>query len=176
MPMNFVTMTSAAASCRPNLKTPFLEFLRLTVLMAVAVWLATPLYAQGTGMIEGRVFDAGRGEYLENARLTIAGTNLEAFTDAAGHYRFTQVPGTVANLTVSFTGLTPQAETVTVSPGQAVRRDITLRADSPLVKMSEFIAILCTATDPTPPAPITKILLTVNLLKDAPLRAHGGGI
>ena len=137
--MNFVTMTSAAASCRPNLKTPFLEFLRLTVLMAVAVWLATPLYAQGTGMIEGRVFDAGRGEYLENARLTIAGTNLEAFTDAAGHYRFTQVPGTVANLTVSFTGLTPQAETVTVSPGQAVRRDITLRADSPLVKMSEFV-------------------------------------
>ena len=34
-----------------------------------------------TGAVEGRVFDEGRGEYLERARLIVEGTRLEAFSE-----------------------------------------------------------------------------------------------
>src|SRR5688500_10908853 len=48
--------------------------------------------AASSGTIEGRVFDAGRGEYLEQARLVIEGTGQETFTDSSGQYRFSNVP------------------------------------------------------------------------------------
>ena len=42
--------------------------------------------------IEGRVSNARTGEYLENARITVEGTTLEAFTDRSGAYRLINVP------------------------------------------------------------------------------------
>ena len=44
---------------------------------------AERLGAQGAapGAIEGRVFDAGRGEYLELARVSVEGTAIETLTD-----------------------------------------------------------------------------------------------
>ena len=48
--------------------------------------------AARAGSIEGRVKNAVTGTYLNNARITIAGTNLLALTDPSGRFRITGVP------------------------------------------------------------------------------------
>ncbi|MBI5381433.1 MAG: TonB-dependent receptor [Opitutae bacterium] len=100
----------------------------------------------GTGGIEGRVFDAGRGEYLEKVRITVDGTALEVFTDGIGQYRLVDVPAGVMKLRVFYTGLDPHTETVAVDSGKIVQRDITLRAVKPkegvagdTIHLAEFV-------------------------------------
>ena len=58
------------------------------------------LFAQSTGTLTGRVQDSAAGQSLEKARVTIAGTNREAFTDAFGEYRFTDLPPGAVTLNV----------------------------------------------------------------------------
>ncbi|MDP3072948.1 MAG: TonB-dependent receptor [Opitutaceae bacterium] len=98
-------------------------------LIAAVFGAAAALCAQssGTATIEGRVFDAQRGEYVEKARLTIESTRQETLTDSAGQYRFTGVPAGSVTLNVFYTGLATQAEIVAVASGATVQHDITLR-------------------------------------------------
>jgi iron complex outermembrane recepter protein len=95
------------------------------------------------GMIEGRVLSGRSGEYLANARITIEGTGLEAFTDSDGNYRLANVPVGAVRLTTFFTGLPPQTVALTVTAGQVVQRDVTLgaadaKSDPGVVKLGEF--------------------------------------
>jgi iron complex outermembrane receptor protein len=100
-------------------------------LVLVSFALVTSAHAQAaTGTIEGRVLNADNGRYLNNARVTIAGTNLEALTDTLGQYRLTGVPAGDAKLKVFFTGLAPQEVTVAVAAGQSVARDLSLSASA----------------------------------------------
>ncbi|MEY4685992.1 MAG: hypothetical protein RIR76_15 [Verrucomicrobiota bacterium] len=80
------------------------------------------------GAIEGRVFDEGRGEYLERARLVVEGTRLEAFSETGGRYRLTEVPAGEARVRVFFTGLPERTLNVTVAAGQTAQLDITFGA------------------------------------------------
>ena len=116
---------------------------------ALLVVAAPGAQAAATGTIEGRVFDSGRGEYLENARLVIEGTSLETFTEAGGRYRLTNVPAGPARVRTFFTGLATQSHTVAVAAGQVVQHDITLTsaappgqrraADDQTVKLEQFV-------------------------------------
>ncbi len=98
-----------------------------------------PVAAQSsaTGTIEGRVLNPRTGDYLEKARVTVTGTRLEALTDTGGQYRITNVPAGPATVSVFFTGLDPQTETLIVPPGATVRHDFSL--GSTIVKLSEFV-------------------------------------
>ena len=50
--------------------------------------------AQPTGTISGRVQNGATGRYLNNARVSVPGTNLVALTDQTGAYRLINVvPG-----------------------------------------------------------------------------------
>ncbi len=107
-----------------------------------------------TGGIEGRVFDAGRGEYLENARVTIEGTALETFTDPSGTFRLTNVPVGTAKMKVFFTGIASPVETVSVSPNQITSHDVTLRGSGrtpagtdATVKLDEFVVAISKEMD-----------------------------
>ncbi len=97
-----------------------------------------------TGVIEGRVFDPRRGEFLENARVTIEASRQEALTDATGHYRISNVaPGTVT-LTVFYTGRDTHQEEVVVAPNAVVQRDITFAGGrnagaGQVVKLEQFV-------------------------------------
>jgi TonB-dependent receptor len=95
---------------------------------ASAIVFAVSLQAQdpSTGTIEGRVFDAARGEYLENALLTLESAGQETLTDDAGQYRFVNVAPGTAKLKVFYTGLNSQIESVTVIAGQIAQHDITM--------------------------------------------------
>lgn len=110
--------------------TPSLRLAARPVCLVLAcLWLAIlPVTAQPatTGTIAGRVQNQAASLSLENARVTVAGTNREAFTNAFGDYRLTGVaPGSVT-LTVFSTGLAPQTVTITVAAGETVQRDFAL--------------------------------------------------
>lgn len=99
-----------------------------------------------TGSIEGRVAQAGTGQYLERARISVEGTLLEAFTNAGGDYVLYQVPAGAVTVRVYYTGMDAQSGTVTVAAGQAVRRDFNLEAlvdkarpDAGTVKLDKFV-------------------------------------
>jgi iron complex outermembrane recepter protein len=82
--------------------------------------------AMGTGTLTGRVVNTAGGAALENARVTLAGSSREAFTDAFGEFRLSQLPTGDVTLTVFFTGLTPATTTVKVAAGETTRRDFAL--------------------------------------------------
>ena len=116
-------------------------------LLAFAFLLLTPAAAQGTsGTVEGRVLNLRNGEYLERARVTVVGTQLETFTDNSGYYRLANVPAGQARLRVFHTGLVAQTATVAVSAGATAQRDFNLNdadtkpaAEGAAVKLDQFV-------------------------------------
>lgn len=111
-----------------------MKITRHLILLVFALAVLSSLSAQpsappaGTGTIEGRVSNPATGEYLELVRLTVEGTNLEAFTDATGRYRLTNVPAGPARVRAFRTGVAEQTATVDVAAGAVVPHDIGLTA------------------------------------------------
>ncbi|MEY2882018.1 MAG: hypothetical protein RLZZ15_4398, partial [Verrucomicrobiota bacterium] len=103
-------------------------FGRLAVLALAFFCVAPFVRAQGaaTGSIEGRVRNATNGAALNNARVTVEGTTLEALTNADGEFRLAGVPPGAARLRVSYTGLEAQSASLNVSAGAAASRDFEL--------------------------------------------------
>lgn len=79
------------------------------------------------GTIEGRVQNEYTGRYLGNARVSMKGTNLQAYSDDAGGFRIANVPAGAVVLEVYYTGLEAQEIPLTVAPGQSLRRDVNLK-------------------------------------------------
>jgi len=132
------------------MKHPHLPRFLLSLGLAVACLLgsAARLQAQaiGTATIEGRVFDAQRGEYVEKALITVESTKQETLTDTTGQYRLVGVPSGPVRLRVFYTGRPVRTELVTVEPGGVVQRDITLGgigaamgATGETVKLDQFV-------------------------------------
>ena len=101
-----------------------------------------------TGGIEGRIFNAATGVHLERARVTIASTVVETFSDAEGKFRLPNVPVGTVVVNVFFTGLVAATEMIVVAPGQTTQRDIPLlvaglkRAvgvDGAPIQLAEFV-------------------------------------
>ena len=82
--------------------------------------------AGDSGAIAGRVRNAVTGAYLGNARVTVPGTMLLAFTDESGTYRLTGLAVGNVTIEVFYTGLDVQTATVTVVPNQTVERNLEL--------------------------------------------------
>ena len=100
----------------------------------------------GVGTIEGVVFDARRGEYLEKARLTVEGSSRETLTDSTGRYRIGDVPAGPVRLKVFYTGLGSHTANITVTPGRSVTLDLTVSGMGQwssgigdAVKMDQFV-------------------------------------
>ena len=108
---------------------PVRAFLRHVLPAAFFLLLASLACGQAaTGTIEGRVFNARRGEYVENARITVDGSSQQVLTDSTGQYRLTNIAAGTVTLKIFYTGLGSSSEIVAVAPGQTVQRDITLAA------------------------------------------------
>ncbi len=89
------------------------------------VWCAAFAAAQApnVGTIEGRVYNPETGEYLELTRITVEATSLEAFTDASGRYRLTNVPEGTARVSAFRTGMAGQTLVVRVTAGGTTEQD-----------------------------------------------------
>lgn len=132
---------------KPSLKDmPFRQTrnVRLAVaLLCVGVLMQAPARAQdaatsapaaapasGTGSIEGRVFNASRGAYLNNARVRVEGTTIEAYTNSNGEFVLRSVPAGEARLRVTYAGQEDLRSTVTVEPGRTATTAFTFNASA----------------------------------------------
>ena len=125
------------------------RLLARALLLALACWFAvssTRAQSPASGTIAGRVFNAATREYVRNAEVRIAGTDLTTYTETTGHYRLFGVPAGDVEVLVSYAGSAPASARVTVASGQTTTRDFELgdatlaRADAAeVVKMSAFV-------------------------------------
>ncbi len=92
-----------------------------------------------TGSISGRVHNEATGQYLNNARVTVKGTDLTAFTDETGTFRIGGVPAGSAVVEAFYSGLDPLAVTVPVAAGQNTARDINLTKGGSTVKLDAYV-------------------------------------
>jgi TonB-dependent receptor len=110
---------------------PFRAIAHFTTLIGAALTLALIVTAgqaqpAATATIVGRVQNQTANLSLENARITVAGTNRQVFTDAFGEFRLTGLAPGAVTLTVFSTGLAPQTVTVDIAAGDTARRDFAL--------------------------------------------------
>jgi iron complex outermembrane recepter protein len=108
--------------------------------------------AQNTASITGRVQSVVTGQYLNNARVTLRGTDIVVFTDESGTYRLPRVPPGSVTIEVFHTGLDPQVITVQVAPGDRVVRDVDLTSAArfgpgEVVKLDAFTVSTARETD-----------------------------
>jgi iron complex outermembrane receptor protein len=97
--------------------------------------------------IEGRVLNTSNGLYLNNARVSVEGTTLEAFTNENGEFRLAGLAPGEVRLRVAYTGLESQTATVRVAAGGAARRDFelalprgqTTAGAGEVVKLEQFV-------------------------------------
>ncbi|MDP1581003.1 MAG: TonB-dependent receptor [Candidatus Didemnitutus sp.] len=118
--------------------------------MAVALLataFVTPVNAQeATGGVAGRVQNFISGNALNLARVTVAGSNREFFTNDYGDYRIANLPAGEVTLNFSFTGLETKSVKVTIVAGQTVTQDMNLSSsftpaasqDSDVVTLDAF--------------------------------------
>jgi len=113
-----------------------------------------PVATQSTGAISGRVQNIATGQYLNNARVTVKGSDLVVFTDQTGSYRLTGLPGGPTVLEVFFTGLDPLTLPVTIRAGDVIDQDISLTNAarygtdaSGTVKLDAFVVATARETD-----------------------------
>lgn len=104
--------------------------------LLLAALLPLTALAQQTGRIKGQVSNDSTKAFLQNAVVTVQGTNRSAATDQQGQFDLALPAGTVT-IEVSYPGLDSQTMTVVVGEGQSVVRDIRLTAA--LYKLDSFV-------------------------------------
>ena len=121
----FPTNCSSALGREP-LPVWCLRILWLRVLL-VATLVPVGASAQGTGILEGRVFNAATNSALANARVSVTGLEREVLTDESGAYRITGVGAGEHTVNVAYLGMQSQTAVVTVAAETVVQRDFELR-------------------------------------------------
>jgi iron complex outermembrane receptor protein len=112
---------------------PRLIFLALAFLGSM---LAAYAQSSGAATIAGTVSNAATRAALEGAVVSLQGSPVHALTDRAGHFELPRVaPGTYT-LEVSYTGLDPYTQTITVGTERVTVPPIGLRSD--IYKLEAF--------------------------------------
>jgi iron complex outermembrane recepter protein len=109
-------------------KTVFIVLFGLSFLLLPMVAHSQTLSNQSasTGGIYGRVKNVATEQYLNNAKISISGTEIVAFSDETGSYRLVGVPVGPQTLLVSYTGLDLERIEIDVPGNGRVERDIGL--------------------------------------------------
>lgn len=152
-PMNTSSLIDSFISPRA-IGRAFGRFGRLILIYSIlllAASLSTQAQTVATGVVEGRVQSSASGKFLNNARVRVVGTDIEAFTNSAGEYRIAGVPPGQATLNVFYTGMAPQQLTVTVPTSGVVQQDASMRGLSDqgteTLVMSQYVVASQRETD-----------------------------
>ncbi len=99
---------------------------------ALLVVAGAPSRAQGqateTGVVRGRVVEAGSQRPIGDAQVLVVGTTAGTITNAAGEYVLPRVPAGARTIRVRRIGFGAADRAVTVAAGQDARADVTLSA------------------------------------------------
>jgi len=98
-----------------------------SILAILACCSLSPAFGQSTasGTLYGRVTNAATGDYVARARITIEGTNIEAFTNDFGEYNL-ELPAGHSKLRVSYTGIDDQVVEVDVTASETMMQDVSI--------------------------------------------------
>jgi iron complex outermembrane recepter protein len=134
------------------MRYPFRLAPGLFVVVLLSLGTTSISFAQSAGSIEGRVQHAVTGDYLNNARVSVKGTNLVALSDEGGAYRLDNVPAGTVTLRVLFSGLDEQELSVPVIAGQVSTQDLKLTSatrhgESAAVQLDKFLVESTRETD-----------------------------
>jgi hypothetical protein len=115
---------------------------RFIVGVILGLGLATPLAAQATGAIAGRVREAGdSGASLAGARITVDGGRFLSTSDPRGFYRIRDLQPGWHSVAAAVIGRRPQSrDSVFVRAGQTTPLDFSLTADPVGLEPIEVIA------------------------------------
>jgi len=80
--------------------------------------------------IEGRVYNADSGDYLNNARVSLEGSTQEVRTNSSGEYRLGPVPAGTVSVRVNVSGYAPKTASVAVAPGAPAALNFGLKLDT----------------------------------------------
>lgn len=126
---------------------PVLRLIRALLALLLAPCAALPAAAApaATGGLSGRVQNSATGQYLNNARVSVRGTGLVAFSDETGRYSLAQVPAGPVTIEVVYTGLDPRQLPVAIPAGATATLDVGLTsaarygAEGGVVKLDSFV-------------------------------------
>jgi outer membrane receptor for ferrienterochelin and colicins len=104
--------------------------MRGVALVLALVACAAPLAAQVSATVYGTVRDSTTAAPVEGARVTVAGSSLEATTDAAGHFILKRIAAGTTVVQVNRLGYRAHAETLTLASGDSVRVNVSLAASA----------------------------------------------
>jgi TonB-dependent receptor len=153
---------SGPAQSPPSSQTSRSPMKSKTPLSTLRVWLGLALAplqalhaadASPAGTITGRVSNLATGKYLNNARVSLKGTDQIVFTDAFGTYQLINVPSGSVVLEVFYTDLDPQEIALTVKAAETLERNIDLTSRSRygatevVLKLDAFVVASTQETD-----------------------------
>ena len=96
--------------------------------LLIGTALGSPLRAQGTGNISGRVIDSTTQQPVANAQVQVVGTQIGGLTRVDGRYFLQSVPTGSQRIRITRIGFAAQEQTVTVAAGASATADFTLTA------------------------------------------------
>ncbi|MBM3851763.1 MAG: TonB-dependent receptor [Verrucomicrobia bacterium] len=87
---------------------------------------SSALAQTATGIVTGRIYNPATQEYVRNAEIAAAGTNLVAYSGDDGSYLLSGVPAGNVTLTVIYTGYQTASAQVALGAGLTATRDFEL--------------------------------------------------
>jgi TonB-dependent receptor len=105
------------------------SLIRIPILFLFLVY-GTHLHAQSKGSVTGKLTDAGNGEPLMFANVTIEGTAIGSVTDDEGNYRISNLDAGNYVLVFSYLSYETQQHQITIRAGQETRVDGSLKMES----------------------------------------------
>jgi len=118
-PGSSVAARTARAKCTPA--TSFVALLCVLTLVS-----ATPVAAQQTGTLTGRVLEHENSRPIPDVVVRLHDLGLSTVTDAAGMFRFEVVPEGAHILVVEHLAFGDQSREIAVNPGEDLRLDVRL--------------------------------------------------
>lgn len=128
--------------------------------------LASPLAAQATGSVRGRVIVEGANRPLPQAQVGVVGTAIGAQTNENGEYRLNNVPAGPRTIRVVRLGFAPASAQVNVAAGETATLDFTIR-EAPVA----LEQVVVTATGDVRRKEITNSMATISAeqIQNAPV-------
>jgi len=105
--------------------------MRASFLIILFSWIFSTVYAQQTGEVRGRVFNAVNNEGIPFANVVVLGTDIGTVSDENGNYILKDLKPGLYNIRASFVGYKPKTFfEIQVSLARAVRLDFDLMEEA----------------------------------------------
>lgn len=98
--------------------------------LVISIFLFVPLFAQGTGSIQGVVTDSSNGDPLIGANVMVVGTVLGAAVDKSGKYRIRGIDTGKQKIRFSYLGYHAKVVEVEIIKNRSIELNISLQAEA----------------------------------------------